>query len=140
MKDTRLRNKAKNTKYFTYYNRNPYKQATTDCVIRAISSALDIPYTNVVMDFAKIQCETGLDPSEKETFSKYLEDHGWFKRKEPRHYDNTKYITRDFIDENPGLTCIAKLGNNHLAYINNGVVLDIWNSSNEVIHSYWIHE
>ena len=38
------------TSMFHYYNANPHNRMTTDCVIRAESVALGIPYEQVVLE------------------------------------------------------------------------------------------
>lgn len=128
-----------NHPYFEYFNANPYDKITTDCVIRAISTACNLKYRDVVMDFARIQCETGEDPSYRETWSKYIKSKGWQKQKEPRKWDNTRYTIDEYIAEvDPHLTCIAKLGTHHIAAVVDGVVLDIWDSSHEVLHTFYV--
>jgi len=144
----RTRDQARRDKYrkythpfFQYCNSNPFHQITTDCVIRAITTACEMNYCDVVMDFAKIQCETGKDPSYKETWSKYIEEKGWQKQREPRHENNTRYTIDEYIAHvNPKLTCIAKLGTNHIAAVVDGVVMDTWDSSHEVLHTFWVLE
>lgn len=127
--------------FFEYYNANPHHQITTDCVIRAICTACKLDYCKVVMDFAKLQCETGKDPSYKETWSQYIENLGWQKCKEPRHADNTRYTIDEYLAHvDPNLTCIAKLGTHHIAAVVDGKVLDTWDSSREVLHTYWVLE
>ena len=57
----RREDKYPDTSTFKYYNANPKNRITTDCVVRAICTALMIPYNQVVMEMAKLQCDTGYD-------------------------------------------------------------------------------
>ena len=41
--------KYPDTNVFHYYNRNPRNRMTPDCVVRAVSTGLDLPYNQVVM-------------------------------------------------------------------------------------------
>lgn len=48
------------TSTFHYYNANPKNRITTDCVIRAITTALEQDYNKTVMEMAEMQCKTGI--------------------------------------------------------------------------------
>lgn len=71
--------KYKDTTTFHFHNQNPKNRLTTDCVIMAISTTTGIPYNDVVMDLARLQCETGLDDGEARLYEAYLESKGWVK-------------------------------------------------------------
>ena len=58
---------------FRYYNANPKNRHTTDCVVRAICTALDQPYEQTVKELTELWLETGYDMSETKCFGKYLE-------------------------------------------------------------------
>lgn len=152
MADTKTINRKKknpDTDTFTFYNRNPYSVFTTDCVIRAISTVLDVPYEEVVMDLAKIQCETGYDKSDKQSYEKYLADKGYVKMKQPRKADNTKYTGTQFckyikskentfdLGDTP-TRIIANIGSYHIVAIIDYKVYDTWNSTSGCIGNYWI--
>ena len=47
------------TDTFSYFNANPKNKITGDCVARAICTALELPYNQVVMELAEQQCKTG---------------------------------------------------------------------------------
>ena len=144
--------KYPNTEVFHYFNRNPKNRITTDCVIRAISLALDIPYVDVVMEMAKMQCTTGYDDSSKELINKYLSSKGWVKCKQPRKSDNTKYTGREFclkiqhpiyseelnLPDCDGHRMIANIGGHHIVAIVEGKIHDIWDSSNGCIGNVWV--
>lgn len=130
--------KYPDTNYFTYYNANPHNRIAADCVIRAICTHLNQTWEDTVNDLTKIGIKYGLVLNEKACYEKYLKNKGYIKQKQPRHVDNTRYTVKQFIDENPDITCIAKIGSHHIAAIRKGKVLDIWNSSNCIINNYWI--
>ncbi len=148
------RQKYPDTPVFHYYNANPHNRITGDCTIRAICTALEIPYTNVVMEMAKLQCETGYDADS--LIDRYLKAKGWTKNKQPRKEDNTKFTGVEFCtillnyidDENiqgamtdDGIEInkriIANIGGHHIVAIIDGKINDIWNSSNGCIGNYW---
>ena len=80
------------TKTFHYYNANPKNRITGDCRIRAISVAFEVPYNQVVMDLAVIQCETGYDQCTNQGIDILLKKYGWVKHPMPRKFDNKKYF------------------------------------------------
>ena len=140
-----------NTNYFEYYNANPKKKHTTDCVIRAICTALNQTYEQTLRDLTELQIKTGYDMSEVKCFGKYLESKGWIKNKQPRKDDNTKYtgnefcqiLNRDILAV--GNNIVANIGGHHIVCIKetSGLrgtfkVHDIWDSTSGCIGNYWI--
>lgn len=127
------------TETFKYYNANPRRKHTTDCVVRAICTALDQPYNQTVKELTELWLKTGLQMSDVKCYGKYLESKGFTKNKQPRKPDNTKYTGREFVKIFKGV-CVAHLGGNHIVCIKNGKVLDIWDSTEGCIGNYWVRE
>lgn len=138
------------TSTFHYYNANPKNRITGDCRIRAISLACEISYNQVVMDLAKIQCETGYDQTANQGISILLKQYGWVKHPQPRKADNTKFTGKEFCKELNcdiafvGKSVIANIGGHHIVCIKeteglHGVhkVHDIWDSTDGCIGNYW---
>ena len=144
------------TATFHYHNANPKNRITGDCRIRAISVACEVPYNQVVMDLAKIQCETGYDQCANQGISILMEQYGWTKHKQPRKPDNTKYTGKEFCEVlqkwlheeevhgmmyedgiviSPRIFC--NIGGHHEVAIVDGKVWDIWNSTGGCIGNYW---
>ena len=149
--------KYPDTQFYHFYNANPRNRITGDCSIRAISTATGIPYKEVVMGMAKLQCETGYDASE--LIGRYLKSQGWIKNKQPKHHDGTKFTGEEFceriqcgirdggkkgeVDEEGvklSYEIIANIGSHHIVAIMNGQVWDIWNSSRDCVGNYWTKE
>lgn len=128
-----------NTKTFEYYNVNPYYRKTSDCVVRAICTALGQDYNQTVRELTELWLETGYEFSEPRCFGKYLQSKGWIKHKQPRKPDNTKYTGKEFVKIFKD-TCIANIGGNHTVCIENGRILDIWDSTDGCIGNYWVKE
>lgn len=134
------------TRTFRYYNANPKGRITTDCVIRAISTALDLPYNTVVMEMAKLQCETGYDDGDVKLYDRYLASKGWQKAKQPRKADNTKYTGKEFCKVlNGTFSCeeiIANIGGGHMVCFKKVdgkfKVWDTWDSTDGCVGNYWI--
>ena len=136
------------TNTFHYYNANPKNRLTGDCVARAVSTATGIPYNDVVMGLAKVQCETGYDPTEGRGLERYMESLGWVKQKQPRKKNNTKYtgsewcswLTKHCVDVSARI--LANIGGHHMVSIEfidrHFKVFDTWDSTEGCIGNYWI--
>lgn len=61
-----------NTKTFEYYNANPYYRKTSDCVVRAICTALGQDYNQTVRELTELWLETGYEFSEPKYLRKIL--------------------------------------------------------------------
>lgn len=132
--------KYPDTSVFHFHNQNPKNRFTTDCVVRAISTVCEIPYNEVVMGLAKIQCETGYDTSENRLYGKYLESLGYKKNPQPKKTDGTKYTGREFCKKFHPARTIAHIGGNHIVAIIDGKVWDTWDSTDGCIGNYYTKE
>lgn len=127
---------------FHYYNANPKGRITGDCYVRAICTAAEIPYNQVVMEMAQLQCETGYDASA--LIDRYLKSKGWIKHPQPRKSDNTKFTGKEFCERAKYYTnYIANIGGHHIVAIVHRKVNDTWDSTDGCIGNYWtkaLHE
>ena len=126
------------TSTFHYHNANPKGRITTDCVVRAICTALELPYNQVVMELAELQCKTGYDDGDAKLYDIYLQTKGWVKHQQPRKPDNTKYTGKEFCERaRTYQNYIAHIGGHHIVAIVNCKVFDIWDSTGKTIGNYW---
>ena len=134
------------TRTFHYYNANPRNRITTDCVIRAIATALEQDYNKTVMEMAEMQCKSGYDDGDKKLYDMYLQSKGWIKHSQPRKWDNTKYTGEEWCYEIQSVIfkekcswnrMVVNIGGHHVVAIINGKVNDIWDSTDGCIGNYW---
>ena len=142
------------TSSFYFYNANPKSRYTSDCVVRAICVALEETWDDVIMEMAKLSCETGYSINDTNGINLYLERKGFVKQSQPRKDDNTRYTGREFCNwlsvnyPNGELgRVVANIGSGHTVCIiptNHGdgincryKVLDTWDSSDGCIGNYW---
>ena len=137
------------TRTFHYFNANPKNRITGDCRIRAISVACEVPYNQVVMDLAKIQCETGYDQCTNQGIDILMKRYGWKKQRQPRKLNNTKYTGEEWCNQIQEGLCVngksldrlvANIGGNHVVAIIDGKVWDIWDSTDGCIGNYWVKD
>ena len=134
--------KYRDTKTFRYFNANPKGRQTTDCVIRAIATAViwEDAYNTVIRLMADFQIKTGFDPRDGSIgMGKFLEEIGFIKHKQPRKDDRTKYTGKEFCEQiaEEDERIVANLGGNHTVAIIGCRVHDTWNSTGGCIGNYW---
>ena len=145
--------KYPDTNTFHYHNENPKNRITGDCTFRAIATATEKSWEDVVMEMAKLSVETGYAINDKKGIEKYMEKLGWVKKKQPRKYNNTKYTGKEFCEIqqkyldtgvkiidgiNIDSHILASIGGHHIVAIVSGKVNDIWDSTGGCIGNYWV--
>lgn len=136
----RRQDKYPDTKTFHYFNANPHNRITTDCVVRAIATAViwDDSYNEVIRQAAHFWIQTGFDPFDGNLgMGKFLESIGFRKNRQPRKPDGTKYTGKEFCEQIAEGRIVANLGGNHTVAIINGRVYDTWDSTDGCIGNYW---
>ena len=124
---------------FRYYNNNPNKYKTGDCVVRAISAALDKSWEDVFRDLSEYTLKYKYFLSCQELYGIYLKDNKWRKHKAPRKKNGDEYLLgewlKKFKDE-----AVVIIDGDHLTYVNNQIVYDIWNCTDNVVGEFWTKE
>ena len=136
------RKERPDTSTFHYYNANPKNKICGDCVIRAISTALNQDYVTTYKELFVLSLKTGYIVNDKKNYSKYLKLKGWKKMSQPKKYNGTKYTGKDFCWEEALLSqrYIAHIGGHHIVAIINSKVNDTWDSTDGCIGNYWVKE
>ena len=114
---------------FQYYNAEPSGEKLQDCVIRAISLALQTPYERIV-ELLNINGDFySCDEISLYCYEKLLENLGFKKQNAYNHKvsEVARYSSVVLIRIPGHLTCSI-----------DGVVFDIWDCSNKEADCYWI--
>lgn len=129
----------KDTETFKYWNVNPKKYITSDCVARSITMATGNNYEDVVMGIAKIQCE--ICRCGKEDYETYLERIGWEKQRQPKKSNGKKYTIDEFCKKmaKPNKSYVVSCAN-HLTCIVDRRIYDTWNCGYKSVGNYWERE
>ena len=123
---------------FINYNANPKNRKTTDCVIRALSTALNNSWENTYRSLVDFSIKQGLMVNDKRAYTNYLKAKGYEMLKMPRHTDNTRYTVKEFVDELAKANTIYIISvANHLTVVKDKVLLDTWNCSRKSVGNYW---
>lgn len=125
---------------YVYYNPNPKSNRVGDCVIRAITKALESDWDKIYLDI----CLEGLElkdmPSSDVVWGSYLHRNGFRRSVIPNDCPNC-YTIRDFSFDHPNGTYILVTSErNHIVCVKDGNVYDTFDSSEEVPIYYWRRE
>ena len=117
---------------YQYYNENPNGYHIPDCVIRAITLALNIDYYEVVrllhLNAQEFQC----DCLNVKCYVKLLDCDFCLP-----HFVGYGKTVREISEEMPNNILIIRT-KGHLTTSEFGVIKDIWDCSEEMVTDYWI--
>lgn len=114
---------------YSYYNANPYKIRVGDCVIRAISKALNQSWEDTYIDLTIQGYLMGDLLSSNAVWGAYLKSKG-FTRDIISNDCPECYTIEDFCNEHPKGTYIIGTGS-HAVCVIDSTIFDTWNSSGE---------
>ena len=129
---------------FVYYNMNPEKKYTIDCVIRGVSFVTDQDWETTFMGIA-VECMIHHDmPEPNYIWAGYLRKKGFKKYMIPDTCPLC-YTVKDFCNDHPvGTYLLVIIGygteGGHIVAVRDGNYFDIWDSGNEVPTYYWASE
>jgi hypothetical protein len=118
-----------------YYNPNPAGRMVGDCSVRAISAALDASWDeafDLLAHNAREMCDM---PSADAVIGSVLRLHGFVRSIIPSSCPDC-YTIGEFAEDFPRGVCVLGTGQ-HVATVIDGVILDSWDSSNEIPMFMW---
>ncbi len=133
------KNNSQTQAIYHYYNCNPHRKITDDCVIRAICSSTGESWEKTLRDLTEYCIKVGYMLNTPQCYGKYLEERGYVKQKQPVHKDGKKMRFREFVQIFDG-HAIAHCGCGHITYVADNATWDIWDVSDEVVGNYWVHK
>lgn len=117
------------------YNPNPTGRFVGDCAVRAVSVALDIDWEEAYNLIADAGYAMGDMPSSDSVWGAVLRQHGFYRAAIPNSCPDC-YTAEDFAADHPRGVFVLGFGG-HVAAIRDGVIMDSWDSSQEVPVYYW---
>lgn len=125
---------------YVYYNPNPKNNRVGDCVIRAITKALNSNWNDIYLDIVAEGFEEKDMPSSDNVWGRYLFKKGFRRNVIPNDCPDC-YTIRDFSYDHPhGTYILVTSERNHIVCMDNGTVYDTFDSLNEVPVYYWRRE
>lgn len=119
---------------YKYYNANPKGRITGDCVIRAISTALNIDYYKIQNMLIENSDYFNCDMLVRDCYSRLLER----KYNLPRIKGRNRTV-KEIVEEYPNSVLILRV-DTHLTCAKYKIIYDIWDTSNEIVDIFWIVE
>lgn len=117
---------------YRYYNANPEDEKIGDCVVRAISTALDKDYYEILYQLFNISNYFNCDMIVKDCYDILLTK-GYNLLKYGGLSRRVEQVAEDFNDKN----VIMRI-HGHLTCSKKGIVYDTWNTSNEIVDIFWV--
>ena len=117
---------------YKYHNTNPNGYHIPDCVIRAISTAMNIDYYGVLSMLHKNGQYYSCNDLSVRCYKKLL-DYDFNLHHFVGNGDTAKEVAQNF----PNNIVILRM-KGHLSVSINGIIHDIWNCSDEIITDFWI--
>lgn len=117
------------------YNPNPTGRRVGDCAVRAVAKALDISWEDAYMLIADNGFYMGDMPSSDSVWGATLRQYGFYKTAIPNRCPDC-YTVEDFARDNPVGTYVLGFGG-HVATVVDGVLYDMWDSSQEIPVYVW---
>lgn len=121
------------------FNNNPTgRRGIGDCSVRAVSVALGISWEQAYILIAAAGFSMGDVISSNSVWGAVLRQHGFTRYNLPQTCPDC-YTFEDFARDHPKGIYILGTGT-HVACVRDGVIMDAWNSSNEIPQYYWHKE
>ena len=121
---------------YSYFNPNPRSRRVGDCVVRAISKALNQSWEETYIELSLLGYIMGDWGSSNAVWNAYLISQG-FKRDIVSTDCPDCYTIENFCNEHPKGTYVIGTGSHAVAVVD-GILFDSWNSLGEVpIYFYY---
>lgn len=116
-------------------NINPQNKQVGDCVIRAISTALNQEWERTYIELAIQGFMMSDMPSSDSVWNEYLKNKGLSRRIVPDTCPNC-YTVKQFADEHPTGIYVVFVGQ-HVVAVIDGNYIDTWDSGDRIPIYYW---
>ncbi|AHJ88633.1 hypothetical protein GBK2_35 [Geobacillus phage GBK2] len=119
-----------------YFNPNPLKKETADCVVRALVKATGKDWDAVYTELCNIGFELKVMPNNDEAWKEYLIRHGFIYRKIPVKKGKKRPTVKEFASKNRQGTFVLRVAN-HIVTCEEGYYYDTWDCGEYAIYGYW---
>lgn len=119
-----------------YYNPNPMKKTTGDCVVRAMCKATGKDWDTVYKELFEIGFELKVMPNMDEAWREYLIRNGFIYHKLTIKRGSKRPRVNEFAKNNKTGTFVLRVAN-HLVTLEDGYYYDTWDSGDCSMYGYW---
>lgn len=122
-----------------YYNPNPKKHETGDCVVRALCKATGKDWNTVYQELYEIGFELKVMPNADKSWIQYLENEGFKRIALPVKKGQRRMRVNDFAKKNRKGTFILRVAN-HIVTCVDSYYYDIWDCADSAVYAYFTKE
>lgn len=121
-----------------YYqpNKKDLKDKYGDCVIRALTKALNMEWLEVFDDMQPISRELQVPFNCKPCYEKYLEDKGFVYHGISNAKGTKRPTVQSFAKDNKEGIYILRVAH-HIVTVEDGYFYDTWDSGSKSLYGYW---
>ena len=117
------------------WNPNPAGRTVGDCAVRAVAKALNVDWETAYAMIATAGYRMADMPSSDGVWGAVLRQNGFYREAIPNTCPDC-FTAEDFCITHPVGTYVLGFGG-HTATVQDGVLYDSWDSSNEIPIYYW---
>lgn len=119
-----------------YYNANPKKKETGDCVVRAICKATGKEWDAVYRELCEIGFELKVMPNDDEAWKEYLKRNSFIEHKISNRKGSKRPTVESFAKDNKKGTFVLRVAN-HIVSSVDGFYYDLWDCGDKSLYGYW---
>lgn len=119
-----------------YFNPNPIKNETGDCVIRTFCKALDMDWDSVYKELCELGFELKSMPNSDDTWKEYAKRKGFTHHKVSNKKGSKRPTVDSFARANRKGTFILNVAN-HIVAVVNGHYYDTWDCGHKSLYGFY---
>lgn len=120
-----------------YYNPNPRKIETADCVVRAMIRATGRDWDSIYKELYEIGFEKKVMPNNKEAWEEFLKRHDFVYNKLTIKKGSKRPRVYQVAKKTKGTGPVVCVVANHIVTAVDGYYWDIWDSGDAALYGYW---
>lgn len=119
-----------------YYNPNPLKKETSDCVVRAMCKAFDKEWDTMYLKLFKLGLELKVMPNSDEAWKEFLKRSNFIQHKVTNKKGSKRPTVESFAKEHKKGTYVLNLAN-HIVTCKDGHYYDLWDCGEKSLYGFW---
>ena len=116
------------------YNPNPKRAIVGDCVIRALTKALNSDWETVYANLTAYGFAFGDLPNSNRVWGRFLKEKGFI-----RYNFDMDITVNEFCELNQAGIFVLGL-DSHVVCVENGKIYDTWDCGDEYLYCFWVKE